>query len=546
MKAEDVIPELLSHLQEKGFRRSMHQPSGGSLELTGPLIVEGREPIECKLSVDRRFRVPPRITLLSIPESLQPVSPHLGPNGELCYAAKGTYVVDIHNPVNQTLAFISLAEKVLNSVLNGEMEADLAEEFYSFWGSELCFSDIESSQTGKLQVFSHSPDDNHSRAAFILTDDIEKTARKLNSWSGRHEKIDAPVYSISTRAEPRPSLKTWPPSTISELLIWQRTLDGNVSAKILKRLREAYQSEARACLFVISSPRFRYGFLVTMPDSSDRKSPRDRTGIKHLYSLKVLPIALIRIDDTYLIERNTPDTQSLANLDIAVVGCGTIGGFFAELAVKAGAGTGTGRLSLVDPEILEPSNLGRHRLGFADLFQSKAKALQGELERVMPSASIRAIPNDIRDVELEKADIIVDLTGDESLGYWIADRFQDKCPILSVWVEGPGIATRTLLKRPGKGACFRCLCDVNREGYLKSVEEDFGEVFAGHGCEGLYVPFPATVSIQAACLGIEAITDWADASLLPSLRTRITNPGYTKSTNDCSPIHKENCPACCT
>lgn len=60
----------------------------------------------------------------------------------------------------------------------------------------------------------------------------------------------------------------------------------------------------------------------------------------------------IRMDDKYVAERNVPEGPTLAGKRVALIGCGTIGGFLAELLVKAGAGLNDGDLALIDPDIL--------------------------------------------------------------------------------------------------------------------------------------------------------------------------------------------------
>ena len=71
----------------------------------------------------------PRIRLLEIPPELPAAVPHLGADGGLCYLAKGTVVLDIYDPVGQSLACLQRAAVVLEQILNGEMVEDLTEEF---------------------------------------------------------------------------------------------------------------------------------------------------------------------------------------------------------------------------------------------------------------------------------------------------------------------------------------------------------------------------------------------------------------------------------
>ncbi|PHR86641.1 ThiF family adenylyltransferase [Marinobacter salarius] len=543
-EGEDAIPDLLSELQARGFKRSYHQGSAEYLELTGAFRTsEG--PVQCRLEIDRTFRQPPRIFLTPVPDKLLPVAPHLGPNGQLCYAAKGTYVFDIYDPVRQTLALISRAEQVLDSLMKGEMREDLAEEFFAYWGECSCFMDVEGEETKPLQVYSCDYKSIKAKA-FFLTDNVERTSKKLTVLGGEFEQLNACVFLISSQSNPRPSLESWPPQNLGQLLKWQRALDHRVPSKILKKIRSVSKRNVEACMLVISSPGFKYGFMVAMPTKQDRKFLRKRSmGNQHLYPLKILQVAIIRVDDKYLTERNLPAAPNLARLKITIIGCGTIGGYLAELAVKAGAGTIGGHLELIDPDRLGPNNLGRHRLGFGDLHQYKASALVSEIKRVMPSANISALSCDARDIELADPDLIIDATGDESLGYWIAGNYHRNKPILSVWIEGGGVAVRSLLNYSGSGACYRCLCDYNRDYAFRSVKEEIDDVFVGHGCEELYVPFPATVSLQAACLGMEAAMDWAGPNRLPTLRTKVISPEFTSGSDDCCPVKRKGCPACC-
>ena len=77
-----------------------------------------------------------------------------------------------------------------------------------------------------------------------------------------------------------------------------------------------------------------------------------------------------------------------------------------------------------------------------------------------------------------------------------------------------------------------------------SVEGGVPTVFAGHGCEGLYVPFPASVSVQAASLAASAVLDWVNGVLTPTLRTRVLQADFKAATADCDPPREEGCPAC--
>jgi hypothetical protein len=266
--------------------------------------------------------------------------------------------------------------------------------------------------------------------------------------------------------------------------------------------------------------------------------------IPRLFDSPVVPMVVTHIDDKYLAERNSPGRVTLAGKRLVLVGCGTIGGFLADMLVKAGAGTGGGQLTLIDKETLSPGNIGRHRLGFPALISNKAKALADELVRAAPGADVNALQVDVRSAHLGEADLLIDATGEESLGNWLTFKYSTKTPMLSVWIEGPGTAVRGLLRPENGCACFRCLSGHVKAGRYKSVDGELPVVFAGQGCEGLYVPFPATVSIHAACLGAEMVLDWVNGVSSPRLRTVVTDRSQSVATADCDPEQVTGCPAC--
>src|SRR5690606_9586062 len=110
----------------------------------------------------------------------------------------------------------------------------------------------------------------------------------------------------------------------------------------------------------------------------------------------------------------------------------------------------------------------------------------------------------------------------------------------------PGVAVRALMKKPGSGGCYRCLREHQRAGHFRTVDGEIPYLLAGQGCEGLYVPFPATVSLQAAALGAEMALAWANNTEISALRTRITDSAYILGTPDCDIMTATGCPVCST
>lgn len=537
----EVLPNLILELQSRGFTHLGRTPSRW-LRFEGPLNTsEGV--FDCDFSVDPSFFSLPVVKLKKLPATLGSVTPHLGVNGWLCYLAANTVVLDIFDPIGQTLRCLAEAERVLGCVIRGEMVDDLEEEFFVHWYSQLCLFDMQKLERGEVPAFcvisktgARTP---------VLTDDLERTVAKIDALQLHQKRQRMLAYVVGSSAQPRPSQKAWPPETVADILSWQRELDKRCARKIQQRISEAHRMKLKDALIFISTPKLNYGFQVHFEQSilDDEKFKLAR-GTERLYSLRVTRLTAIRIDEKYIAQRNIPSLKTLAGLKIALIGCGTIGGYLADMLVKAGAGTGGGKLTLVDFELLMPQNVGRHRLGLPFAFKNKADGIATVLQNDAPGISVRALEVDVRDAHLGDIDLLIDATGEEALGHWLTSNYVPSTPMLSVWIEGPGAAVRGLMKTAGDGACYRCLSTYSRAGQFSTVQGGVPHVMAGHGCEGLYVPFPATVSIQAAALGAEMALAWANGKLSFSLRTKITDCAYALATVDSDPPRIKDCPAC--
>lgn len=385
--------------------------------------------------------------------------------------------------------------------------------------------------------------DGNGRPIWFVTNNLARTKKKAELLGFTPTDRTTSTYRIKTTAQPRPVPGVWPPTTVSSLLTWQSQLDRRCRRRIHRRILQGERDRLNALLILIDSPKMTYGIGVIY-ERDERLSKvkfadrRDRT-----LGLEVLPFSVFRIDERYIAQRNIPGRSTLAGRTIALIGCGTIGGFLAEMLVKAGAGTQGGTLKLIDFDTLFPQNLGRHRLGFPSLLQRKSVAMADELRRLAPGVSIEAVTLDAREVDLSDQHLLIDATGEESFGHWLANYYPRPTQVLSVWIEGPGVAVRTLL-RTAQGGCYRCLWEFTRRGERCSTKEPLPNILAGQGCEGLYVPFGASASIQASSLGVDAALDWANGIVSPALRTRVLDRDFTQATPDGDLPIERGCPAC--
>ncbi len=534
----EKVADVIEAFKQRGFEFK-GSGSDGWLKLHGQLKCSATSH-PCEVQLDPQFFKLPRVRLLQVPAHLPRVVPHLASGGELCYIAKGTVVLDIFDPVGQALSCLQRAEEVLDDVVQGNHVEDLAEEFYAYWSGPLCLVDVQGDRLGSQQTLLVKLGGDLTA---VVTDDENRSKKKLKSLGWEMTDRTLLTYLIRTSARPRPHIGVWPPKTLKDILAWQSLLDPRCRKKIEKRVAQALATSDKGALILVKSPLMTYGFTVLFDLRPDRIGMR-RLPRPSMYALEVTPMSVVRIDDRYMAERNVPGKRMLGGQRLAVVGCGTVGGYLAEMLVKVGAGTSGGQLTLVDFENLTPQNIGRHRLGFPNLFANKATGLAEELRRLAPGADIRALPVNVQEAELGNVDLLIDATGEESLGHWLCKRYLPATSMLSVWVEGPGTAVRTLLRTNTASACHRCLFEFNRQGQFAAVVGGTPIVMAGQGCEGLYVPFPASVSVQSASLGAEMALAWANESVSPSLRTKLVDATFQLATPDCDPPIWPRCPAC--
>jgi len=545
MITPDVIENIVFALKQRGFEYSSSEDD--TLLFSGYLVCQGQQH-EVRLAVDARGVNLPIIWLQNIPAQLKPIAPHVMSNGYLCYAATGSIVLDIFDLPGQVLACIDRAEAVYTEVLAGKRADDLADEFYAYWGTETCLADIDPYLSTPIEADFYKTDSN--RPLLVISNALAKTRMKMGSLGGvQAPNLVARVCRVKTKKPPIPSQDNWPPKTVEDVLRWQSSLgDANCRRKLEDHLLDAYKANLNGAFCLIESPRISYGFAVAFKrDATSQARIFDRLSVlKQIYQSNVYTYSILKIDDAYMAERNNPMNRKFHGLKIAVIGCGTIGGYLADLMVKAGIGTSNGRLTLVDHDDLLPQNVGRHWLGFNSILKNKAEAMAEELTRASPALNIRALPVDALQAYLGDEDLIIDATGEEVLGHALARKYRgaEFKPFLKVWIEGPGVAIRSLLSPDLTSACTRCLNDDHRSMLYPSTQETIPLELLGQGCESLYVPFPATVSVQAACLAMEHLSDWAEQKASPLLRTRVMDQRFTLATIDTDPGKRSSCPAC--
>ncbi|WJD61530.1 ThiF family adenylyltransferase [Pseudomonas kurunegalensis] len=161
------------------------------------------------------------------------------------------------------------------------------------------------------------------------------------------------------------------------------------------------------------------------------------------------------LDRNDILSRDLSDTaKSLEKSKVVMVGVGSLGSTVALQLARSGVG----ELVLIDPDILESANLGRHVLGTDDLAQSKAAALALKITHDLPTVKVTGFM-DFAELMLlrmpeifENADMVIVTTADWSseVALWFRKAQAAGWSLLQAWSEPHSFVGHALLAPKGE------------------------------------------------------------------------------------------------
>jgi len=165
----------------------------------------------------------------------------------------------------------------------------------------------------------------------------------------------------------------------------------------------------------------------------------------------------MRADPRWMLDRSVSvELDRLSAAQVLVVGAGSLGSLVAMDLARAGVG----HLTLIDPQSLDPANVGRHALGIQHIGQDKAEGLANQISVTMPHMKVTPITKDLEDaleygLQLDGFDLVVCTTADWpcELRLIVEKQKGMKPPLLLSWVEPFGAAGHgALIVEPGRDA----------------------------------------------------------------------------------------------
>lgn len=481
--------------------------------------------------------------LMEIPEHLNGVLlPHVNNGGYLCYVEE---LEADWNPNNLQGLYTTVDRQIqitldnsVKALKSGQVEqTELEGEFAAYWKPErrvYALSNFDSLHGYTSILTSNKFVDNSDRQESLLycnnTKDIHQ---KWLMQRGLYEYDSQKLNTFVVKVRPtRLSGVNWPPKDSIEFFEWLSVVDHNAKANLVKYfvehpfkyhliLLEVDKQDTLGLVLELNQQAVQFSTYAKRKKTGKggRKLDLGRASsvISGKYAFnKFQRISFAKADQETILSRNRsrPKIGDLRPKFIALIGCGTVGGYVAELLIRSGAGMGLGSFHLYDPDTYGPHNFGRHTLNSCDFGKNKAVALKERLDsatHLMTNIKALNIGFPLTADALSLYDIIIDATGRgpiaKRLAYLVRQIEGKKKPIIiHGFNDGNGLASKVFIDY--SDSCYNCLCGDDAF-YNNGSDRRFTNLTQVNqkrvSCGSTYTPYDAAVSITTAALIQEAI-----------------------------------------
>lgn len=493
-----------AELAKSGARRRTSE--AGETEVEGALVLtERRVPVRVVIGEDFPVALPQ--IFICEPETLG-VLPHVEFDGRICYADSEGILIDQDYPFDVLVAALELARRTLESGLRGNNNSEFVRELPAYILQRpdhiQCPCYVTADDT--LRSIIVSTRGRQKRLIYIADSESDvKSFFNGQRWRRTHVSLGIYVPLLSSAVE-----EVSDPNLFTNAQWVRKLITKHLSAENWTKLQKIKRLDRPDPVVVFKIPRGDGGASLLGVRFHDVQAGQSLLDSKE--EGRATPVVLHRRSADVLVPRGGGEL-SLHKKHVILVGCGAVGGYIALALAQAGVG----RMTLVDPDLLEAQNAFRHILGHNGLGQQKVIALRWELERKLPFIQVAAIPGRIERILrlkpdwLALADLVIMATGSPTLSLYV-NRYlyssNGKVPMLFTWLEPYGIGGHALLTQPEKrsaGAygCLQCLFirkppddELVNQANFAARGQRFSKDLAG--CGSLYTPYSSLDAIRTA------------------------------------------------
>jgi molybdopterin/thiamine biosynthesis adenylyltransferase len=393
---------------------------------------------------------------------------------------------------------------------NGDLDGDFSKEPQNYWGVHVARLKSNEDTARGIWTVDEIPRKAQVREGLLL-----HPARFVVASDIDNQFVQRLIASLGFRAKQRvrviiadiPISHSFVPCT------WPRNIDellGLLQARLKppdfqrfneKTLRRRRSREHRIALF--RSHEGGFGFVlpggppIIFHEGNHQRARRPPSRIQ--------PISVDRIDPMWTVGRDQiSQVSARQQKHVVVLGAGALGSPVIEQLAKVGIG----KITIIDSDILEAANLGRHLLGVPFLEYSKAVGVAQEVSRNHPSCIIKAVNQKaeawLSTVELEGVDTVLDLTGEPSVRWYLNEaRRKHSCKMLVGWME-PFVAAAHVCALTSETLWFRDEAStVDRLNALEAIDWPDGVLRKVPGCSSRFQAYTSANAAYAVALVTE-------------------------------------------
>lgn len=482
--------------------------------------------------------------------------PHVMPQS-LCLYGFGEHPAanSPENVVNDALKRLS---KILELVLPSSSESNRNEEFYrelaSYWGLQLKFNNHHlvvlehPSINGELFGLTDQRGGIKRHQVVWLASNQQTIEKHLSKILNRIEKVSV-LASVAyfIRLNSHPTIQTPDSYKVFE---W---IEDHISSedywKLIEWDKRSHSYPIRWLLLELPNTNPPIIKAITLKHRGIKSYSRQIYGKRAGRRLRVqqdsnVKLTNLELSSVHLLANNVIHSRNieLANNDIsgkkvAVIGAGSLGSSVVMHLVRAGVTD----ITIVDPDMFESANLGRHILGVDDLGKYKTQALKERIQKDLSHITITSIPQYIQYEciknigMLDEMDVVVITTADwnsEEFIWLLHEVRQPKWALIQAWAEPHAIIGHMLITRPNSIADGRYLFDEHGSFLHRHSEWKDNGVIPLPGCGEAFIP--------GGPIGIHTIGSITAQSVLDVLTGKIESETWVTSIGDIEKIRELN------
>lgn len=315
------------------------------------------------------------------------------------------------------------------------IKAEFDNEVISYWSMQAKISNhkliILNKPAKSTPLYTLSSNNTTGKDVIWVSDDESKILEHYQ-WqvSPSKKKIDAATATFYIKLTSTPDVKL--PDAFG-LINW---LSGHTEISDIERLKTWIEIESNYPLRWIiieihdSSPVSTIAFLVTRKGVKDNQNfnfglrKAKKKALKNPISErdKLFITETFMIDNEVIFSRlKDYEIDEKTQRKVLLIGAGSLGSHVASQLVHSGITD----LTIIDPDYLDDSNLGRHILTINDLGKSKALSLKEYLMSCIPTAKLTAIAKTLyqahydHDIDIYHYDCIISTAADWSTEYYL-------------------------------------------------------------------------------------------------------------------------------